>query len=541
MIDFNKEAEDGWMNNYKYDATTNPGGISLTRGRGRGGKKRTATTNTTGVGGSSVARSRRKKEYGSPKKQLTNISNGKLHGFVPSSLPKEIVITKTSSEDNDDDTIGTCTKLDKTKAGDIKKLGKKEVQDLPAFRKQKESAHTLNFDDSPDKQSKQGQDESEDLPIMGAYRKKHNTRGGLKNDTKCNDNDSTIGLVGDDSARHTSRRKGGRHSSTTMKKGNTRSGQEESGSVSSCSRFSAVDDDQPKKKNVVDGVEKKDDMEATESMEVDDVEDNKGATSAADGDKNTITITKDAAAEMKGALDTAAVDALKGGEEEEEREAPAKKKQRSNSTDEVVLSVAKADDEVVVTKSSVSSQKEKEADQKGDGKETVHQENDTAKAAAAPKDNAAAAKDDSAAPNPTTSNTNGGATKQPPPSSTNNKQQPQSNNSTLPINDRNNSISGGSPQLFPPSNNWIEQMTSQITATATSQFNSQRQYYESKLREHQQSKSIDEIYKRKYEEQVKENERLRTELYNERELNLENEIKISNLMQEVDMLKASRT
>ena len=84
-------------------------------------------------------------------------------------------------------------------------------------------------------------------------------------------------------------------------------------------------------------------------------------------------------------------------------------------------------------------------------------------------------------------------------------------------------------------------MTSQITATATSQFNSQRQYYESKLREHQQSKSIDEIYKRKYEEQCKENERLRTELNNERELNLENEIKISNLMQEVDMLKSSRT
>ena len=110
-------------------------------------------------------------------------------------------------------------------------------------------------------------------------------------------------------------------------------------------------------------MEKKDDTTA-EPMEVDDIVGDKET--AADGDKNTITITKDAAAEMKGAL---AVDALKG--EEGEKEAPAKKKQRSNSTDEVVLSaVAKADDEVAVTKSSVSSQKEKEADQKGEeGKE----------------------------------------------------------------------------------------------------------------------------------------------------------------------------
>lgn len=97
--------------------------------------------------------------------------------------------------------------------------------------------------------------------------------------------------------------------------------------------------------------------------------------------------------------------------------------------------------------------------------------------------------------------------------------------------------SSNSSQLLPPTNNWIDQLTSQITATATTQFNAQRQYYEIKLRETKREKSIDEL-QHKYEEQCEENERLQKELHDERELNLENEIKISNLMQEVDMLRA---
>ena len=87
-------------------------------------------------------------------------------------------------------------------------------------------------------------------------------------------------------------------------------------------------------------------------------------------------------------------------------------------------------------------------------------------------------------------------------------------------------------QLLPPSNNWIENLSNQITA----KFNSQREYYEAKLSEQQQTASS---LQKKYEEQSKENERLRNKLNSERELNLENEIKISNLMQTIDMLRAS--
>ena len=569
---------DAWLSKLKSGTNNNRGELRSSRRRAKERKTSTATnnnnkaktsfsdidfinqdeiwtTNTNAVGRGG------KRNTTSTKRQTKKKSSGFTSARTSDGFPLEIIVTKsTDDDDEDNDAImdnggdNECIESSKMvydkkvckekskKQAKKKKQQQQKVAELPSFRKQKKSAHQLNFSDDEGVKN-EGEDtaESEDLP-MRMYRKSKKLDGG-------NDNESIVGNVGDDTAAFSTvkekrrrdiaastftEKSNGKKSttqvvgrkneqSTTIRRrggvgvgeGDKEKNDEDDSASSSSSRFSTPPNDNEESSKRGCG---KDDDEAVTS--------NKNDTKLKNGDNDYI------------------VDSITTGNAvvDENETIPANKKQTLNSSGSDKVADTKAESfEAVKT---CTKPREEEMEEEKERQLAVVDVNNNA----AMKDDTKMETDEDV--NATAANISLSVNNKEayqahalPAALEQGQQQPQANDtitSTLPPTTSDIKRSGVQQhqQLLPPSNNWIEHLTNQITATTTEKFNSQREYYEAKLREQQQTASMTEMQK-KYEEQCKENERLRNELNSERELNLENEIKISNLMQTIDMLRAS--